>query len=33
VEEALERGLRKQGKNAAVAVIPKGPYTLVGIGQ
>jgi nickel-dependent lactate racemase len=31
VEEALDRGLRKHGKNAAVAVIPKGPYTLVGI--
>lgn len=31
VEEALERGLRKHGSDAAVAVIPKGPYTLVGI--
>ncbi|MBF8297163.1 MAG: Transcriptional regulator, partial [Bacteroidetes bacterium] len=29
VEEAIERGLRKFGPNATIAVIPKGPYTLV----
>lgn len=29
VEEAVERGLRKFGPDATVAVIPKGPYTLV----
>jgi len=29
VEEALERAFKKQGKDAGVAVIPKGPYTLV----
>ncbi len=29
VEEAIERGLRKLGPDAAIAVIPKGPYTLV----
>jgi lactate racemase len=29
VEEAIERGLRKLGQDATIAVIPKGPYTLV----
>ena len=29
VEEAIERGLQKLGPNATIAVIPKGPYTLV----
>lgn len=29
VEEAIERGLGKLGRDAAIAVIPKGPYTLV----
>ena len=29
VEEALERGLKQFGSHASVAVIPKGPYTLV----
>lgn len=29
VEEALERGLEKLGRDATIAVIPKGPYTLV----
>ncbi|HTY36113.1 MAG TPA: nickel-dependent lactate racemase [Bacteroidota bacterium] len=29
VEEAIESGLRKLGRDAAIAVIPKGPYTLV----
>ncbi|MDP2884408.1 MAG: nickel-dependent lactate racemase [Ignavibacteria bacterium] len=29
VEDAIERGLRKFGPNATIAVIPKGPYTLV----
>ncbi len=29
VEEAIERGLRKLGRDATIAVIPKGPYTLV----
>jgi lactate racemase len=29
VEEAIERGLRKLGPDATIAVIPKGPYTLV----
>ena len=32
VEEALEQGFRKLGSNASVAVIPKGPYTLVEVG-
>ncbi len=32
VEEALRRGLRRYGSDASVAVIPKGPYTLVGVG-
>ncbi|HUI11037.1 MAG TPA: nickel-dependent lactate racemase [Bacteroidota bacterium] len=31
VGEALEDGLRRFGPDARVAVIPKGPYTLVGI--
>jgi nickel-dependent lactate racemase len=29
VEEALQRALHKFGPNASIAVIPKGPYTLV----
>jgi nickel-dependent lactate racemase len=29
VEEAIERGLKKLGRDAKIAVIPKGPYTLV----
>jgi nickel-dependent lactate racemase len=29
VEEAIEQGLRKLGRDATIAVIPKGPYTLV----
>jgi nickel-dependent lactate racemase len=29
VEEAITRGLRKLGRDATIAVIPKGPYTLV----
>jgi len=29
VEEAIERGLQKLGRDATIAVIPKGPYTLV----
>ena len=29
VEEAIERGLKKLGRDATIAVIPKGPYTLV----
>jgi nickel-dependent lactate racemase len=29
VEEAIERGLQKLGRDASIAVIPKGPYTLV----
>lgn len=29
VEEAIQRGLQKLGPNARIAVIPKGPYTLV----
>ena len=29
VEEAIEQGLKKLGRNATIAVIPKGPYTLV----
>ena len=32
VEEALRRGLQRYGSQASVAVIPKGPYTLVGVG-
>jgi lactate racemase len=32
VEDALERGLQRYGSKASVAVIPKGPYTLVGVG-
>ena len=31
VEEALQRALHKTGPNASIAVIPKGPYTLVGV--
>lgn len=31
VEEALERGFKKHGKDAGIAVIPKGPYTLVAV--
>jgi nickel-dependent lactate racemase len=31
VEEALQRALYKAGPNASIAVIPKGPYTLVDI--
>jgi nickel-dependent lactate racemase len=31
IEEALGEGFRKHGKRASVAVIPKGPYTLVSI--
>ena len=31
VEEALQRALRKSGSGASIAVIPKGPYTLVEI--
>ena len=31
VEEALEEGFRKFGPDASIAVIPKGPYTLVGV--
>lgn len=31
VEAALERGFKKHGKNAGVAVIPQGPYTLVAV--
>ncbi|HEX7572984.1 MAG TPA: nickel-dependent lactate racemase [Bacteroidota bacterium] len=31
VEEALEDGFRKFGPDASIAVIPKGPYTLVGV--
>lgn len=31
VEEALEAGFRKHGPDASVAVIPNGPYTLVGV--
>jgi len=31
VSEALEAGFRKLGADARVAVIPKGPYTLVGV--
>ncbi len=31
VEEALAEGFRKFGTGASVAVIPKGPYTLVGV--
>jgi nickel-dependent lactate racemase len=31
VEEALQRALRKAGPNASIAVIPKGPYTLVDV--
>ncbi len=29
VEEAIDRGLRKLGPEATIAVIPRGPYTLV----
>ncbi len=29
VEEAIEQGLKKLGRDAKIAVIPKGPYTLV----
>jgi nickel-dependent lactate racemase len=29
VEKAIEQGLRKLGRDATIAVIPKGPYTLV----
>jgi nickel-dependent lactate racemase len=32
VEEAIGRGLQKFGPNATIAVIPKGPYTLVEVG-
>jgi lactate racemase len=31
VEEALQKALYKTGPNASIAVIPKGPYTLVGV--
>ena len=31
VEEALQRALHKLGPNASIAVIPKGPYTLVDV--
>ena len=31
VEEALAEGFRKFGPDASIAVIPKGPYTLVGV--
>jgi nickel-dependent lactate racemase len=31
VEEALEDGFRKFGPDASISVIPKGPYTLVGV--
>ena len=31
VEDALQRALRKFGPNASIAVIPKGPYTLVDV--
>jgi nickel-dependent lactate racemase len=31
VEEALQRALQKVGPNASIAVIPKGPYTLVDV--
>jgi nickel-dependent lactate racemase len=31
VEEALQQALQKVGPNASIAVIPKGPYTLVDI--
>ncbi len=33
VEEAIERGLQKFGRDATIAVIPKGPYTLVEVEQ
>lgn len=33
VEKALEEGLKTLGADASVAVIPKGPYTLVEIGN
>jgi nickel-dependent lactate racemase len=29
VEDAIQKGLQKSGSDAAIAVIPKGPYTLV----
>jgi len=29
VEEAIQKGLQKSGSDATIAVIPKGPYTLV----
>lgn len=31
VDEALQGALQKLGPNASIAVIPKGPYTLVGV--
>jgi nickel-dependent lactate racemase len=31
VEEAIEWGLRRLGRDATIAVIPKGPYTLVDV--
>ncbi|MDH3252989.1 MAG: nickel-dependent lactate racemase, partial [Ignavibacteria bacterium] len=31
VEDAIRRGLQRHGSQASIAVIPKGPYTLVGI--
>jgi nickel-dependent lactate racemase len=31
LNEALQDGLRRHGTNARVAVIPRGPYTLVGV--
>jgi nickel-dependent lactate racemase len=31
VEEALEQALHKLGQHASIAVIPKGPYTLVNV--
>jgi len=33
VEEALEHGFRRYGADASVAVIPKGPYTLVEVAR
>ena len=33
VEDALREGFRKLGDDASIAVIPKGPYTLVEIGS
>lgn len=33
VEQAIEEGLRTLGADAKIAVIPKGPYTLVEVGE